>query len=144
MKRVLCLLLAVVMAVCMAGCSTKEYTYGTEAGDMLNFTFDASDGYDIEFGERFTIAHNKELQTIGEFLSFIEYDYMRSLVEQDVTAEVEEIETPYEKCFFWRCGDKEFNIMFVVDNSHTAVLMRNGVSEESAKECFNRLTVKAG
>lgn len=110
---------------------------------MLNFTFDASGKYDIVFQERFVVNWKGEMQTVGEFLPYFEYDYERSLLEQDPTIEILELEAPYKKSVFWKDGEKEFNIMFVVDNTKTCILMRNGISEESARECFRRLTVKS-
>lgn len=41
---------------------------------------------------------------------------------------------------FWSFNDREFNYAILIKDSNTGVILGNNVSEESARECFERLT----
>ena len=43
--------------------------------------------------------------------------------------------------FFWCYNDTEWNYVIKINGSNTGIVLGNNVSEESAKECFNRLTI---
>lgn len=42
----------------------------------------------------------------------------------------------------WNYNDSEFNYVVKINGTNTGMLIANNISEESAKECFDRLEVK--
>ncbi len=42
---------------------------------------------------------------------------------------------------FWSYNDSEFDYAILIDDSDTGIVLGNIVSQESAVECFNRLTI---
>lgn len=41
----------------------------------------------------------------------------------------------------WNYNDSEYDYAILIEDSNTGILLGNDVSEESAKECFQRLTI---
>lgn len=42
----------------------------------------------------------------------------------------------------WNYNDSEFNYVVMINGTNTGMLIANNISEESAKECFDRLEIK--
>ena len=41
--------------------------------------------------------------------------------------------------FFWSYQDAEYDYAILIEESETGIILGNNVSEDSAKECFERL-----
>jgi nitrogen regulatory protein PII-like uncharacterized protein len=63
----------------------------------------------------------------------VEEDENASLLENGSTDTIE--------YFMWNYNNSEYNYAILIKNSQTGVLLGNTVSEESAKEVFNRLQI---
>lgn len=136
---------AVVSAACimLAGCdfkTTRSYTYEVDTGDKVKVTLDTSDGYKLSKDVPFEISKDGEVQTTGSFLKENGFDLYKAAVGLEEDAEIiDSGEKDGHEYIFVNVGDSEFNYVIKLGNSETGVLLGNKVSEDSAKECFERL-----
>lgn len=148
MKKMLAALVALVCVLTvLAGCTTSSsmsYTYSVDNGDSVKVTLDTSDKYRISSKLPFTITCDGETLTQGTFIQGEAYSEYINAVERDEKAYVLDSGTKdgneYE---FWVYDNSEYNYVIRIGGSNTGVLLGNIVSQESAQECFNRLTITA-
>ena len=146
MKKIIILLLCVViMSALIVGCrtnSSKAYTFTVDNGDKIKITLDTSDDYDISSDLPFTISCDEEMLSQGSFILDETYEQYVSIVETDEKAKLLDSGTKYgHKYIFWCYNGSEYNYAILIDDSSTGIIIGNQVSEESAKECFNRLNI---
>lgn len=145
-RVLLCLIVITVMA--LVGCKTttsKSYTYSVETGDEIVLKLDTSGDYDITYEIPFKITKGEESLSQGTFIKGEAYSIYVESIDDEPQAEVIDSGTKGE-CEFtmWKfnaADHTEYNYVILINNSNTGVLLANDVSEESAKECFDRLEI---
>jgi len=146
MKKSIVFVVGVVLiSIMIIGCSTnssKTYTFTVDNGDKIKITLDTSDDYDISSDLPFSISCNEEILSRGSFIFGEAYEQYVSVVETDEKAELLDCGTKGgNEYIFWCYNDSEYNYAILVNNSNTGIIIGNLVSEESAKECFDRLDI---
>lgn len=146
MKKVLALILATVLVVCLfAGCATnssKTYTFTVDNGDKIRISLNTTDNYDISSEVPFTVSCDKETLSQGSFVLAESYQQYVSVVNTDENAKLIDSGTKDgNEYIFWCYNGSEYNYAVLIKESNTGIVIGNTVSEESAKECFNRLTI---
>lgn len=129
----------------MTGCndnSTKAYTFSVDNGDSIKVSLNTMDNYDISSELPFTITCNGELQSQGTFILGDAFAQYKSVVENDEKAEmIDSGEKDGNEYIFWCYNGSEYNYAILIADSNTGIVLGNVISEESAKECFDRLTI---
>ena len=146
MKKILALVLTVVLLVCLfVGCSTnssKTYTFTVDNGDKIKISLNTTDNYDISSDVPFTISCDGKTLGQGSFVLAESYQQFISVVNTDENAKL--IDSGIEdgnEYIFWCYNGSEYNYAVLIKESNTGIVIGNLISEESAKECFNRLTI---
>lgn len=129
----------------MTGCndnSTKAYTFSVDNGDSIKVSMNTMDNYDISSELPFAITCNGELQSQGTFIQGDAFAQYKNVVENDENAElIDAGEKDGNEYIFWCYNGSEYNYAILIADSNTGIVLGNVVSEESAKECFGRLTI---
>lgn len=143
MKRMICIAMAVCLMLVTAGCSSSvAYSYTMDNGDYIRLELDASDGYELSAEVPFTISQNGEERSVGQFLYGEYYEESVSSVQSAAnTTVIETGEKDGHEYMFWNYNDSEYNYIIRVADSNSAIVIGNLISEESARECFDRLTI---
>lgn len=138
------LTLAFILAA-LAGCSGssyKAYTFTVETGDKVKLSLNTSDDYDLTAELPFAISCDGKTLSEGTFILAESFAQYRAAVESDEKAELlDSGKKDGIEFFFWCYDGKEFNYAIRIEGSQTGIILGNPVSEESARECFNRLTI---
>jgi len=143
MKKVIIAACVLLMSIMIAGCSTnsfKAYTFTVDNGDKIKITIDTSDDYNISPDLPFSISHDGRILSQGSFILGDAYEQYVSAVSADGNAKLLDsgIKDGH-KYIFWCYNESEYNYVILISDSNTGIILGNLVSEESAKECFNRL-----
>ncbi len=118
------------------------YTYTVSTGDSVDIKLDTSDDYQLTSDLPFEISKDGQLLTSGSFINADGYQMYAGAVEEDENASLlENGSTDTIEYFMWNYNNSEYNYAILIKNSQTGVLLGNTVSEESAKEVFNRLQI---
>jgi len=137
---VLCLIFA--LSSCGDAKTHKSFTFTVDTGDKISIELITTGGYDISSNLPFEISQNDTTLSQGIFIEAKQYESYVEAVNSDDSAKVIETSTKDSNQYvFWSYNDSEFNIVILVSDSNTGILLGNVVSEESARECFNRLTI---
>lgn len=149
-KSISILLLTLSLAFVLVGCSTqddasktyKAFTFSVDTGDKVRIEIDTTDGYDITSDLPFEISQNGSIISQGTFIEAAEFKSYVEAVSADANAKIIETNTKDSNQYmFWSYNDSEFNIVILINNSNTGILLGNTISENSAMECFERLTI---
>ncbi len=140
-------LMSILMLAILAGCSatrSKAFTFSIDNGDMIRVSLDTSDSYDITSDLPFVISCGDETLSQGIFIHSDVYEQYAGLVDSDESAVLLDSGTKDGNAYiFWSYNDSEYNYAILIGGSDTGILLANNVSEESARQCFDRLTVSA-
>lgn len=105
-----------------------------------------TDDYDITADSPFVITCGDEKMSHGTFIKGDLYEEYAEVANTDENSTVLETgEKDGNEFVFWRYeneGFSEYNFAILIGDSDTAIILANAVSEESATECFERLTLK--
>ena len=146
-KKFLVCITALLVAALLFGCemsSSKAYTYAVDTGDSIKVSLNTKDGYDLSSGDPFAISYNGEVLSQGTFMQAEAYEQFEDAVKNDENAQLLDSGVKDGNTYiFWSFNGVEFNYAILVGDSDTTVVLGNNVSEESAKECFARLTITA-
>lgn len=146
-KNISSLLIILCFVFVLSGCSgeTKTYkafTFNVETGDKIRIELDTTGGYDITSNLPFEISQNGTTFSQGVFIEAEQFDSYVETVNTDANAKViEERSKNSNQYLFWSYNDSEFNIVVLINDSNTGILLGNAVSADSARECFERLTI---
>lgn len=126
----------------LTGCTSSiSYTYKVTTGDTIQITLNNSDGYSISSELPFKITKDDTTLSQGTFITLDGYEQYIATVNNTSTAKVIDKGTKNGVEYtFYSYNNQEFNYIIKIEGSNTAILIGNAVSEESAKECFERLT----
>lgn len=146
MKKVLSLVLSVILVACLfTACNTnssKAYTFTVDNGDKIKIELNTADKYDLSSELPFTISCDGKTLSLGSFVLAESYQQYVSVVNTDENAELIDSGTKDgNEYIFWCYNGSEYNYAILIKGSNTGIVLGNPVSEESAKECFNRLTI---
>lgn len=129
--------------IMLAGCdfkTTRSYTYEVDTGDKVKVTLDTTDDYKLSKDVPFEISKDGEVQTTGSFLKENGFDLYKSAVSLDENSTlIDSGEKDGHEYIFYSVGGSEYNYVIKLKDSDTGILLGNKVSEDSAKECFERL-----
>ena len=142
-KKISMLLSGMFLLLSLAGCnSSKAYTYSVETGDTVKVSLDTSDKYDITSDLPFAISCDGKALSQGSFITSEDYSLYVDVVDEDSNATlIDSGSKNGNKYIFWSYNETEYNYAILIGDSNTGVILGNDVSEESAKECFGRLTI---
>lgn len=146
-KATLVLALVTSVITVLSGCSgdastSKTYTYSLDTGDEISIELDTSDGYDITSDVPFAITLDDETLTQGTFIQASYYDeYVATAKEDENVTIIEESTKDGNSYMFWNYADEEWDIVLLIAESETAILLGNNISQESAQACFDRMTI---
>lgn len=145
-KSISALLLLLCLIFTLSGCGEakthKSYTFSVDTGDKVQIELDTTGGYDITSELPFEISKDGSTLSQGIFIEAEQYaSYTEAISTDDSAKVIEEGTKDSNKYVFWSYNDSEFNIVILIGDSNTGILLGNAVSEESAKECFDRLTI---
>lgn len=145
-KSIPILLLILCLIFTFSGCGEakthKSFTFSVDTGDKVCIELDTTSGYDITSDLPFEISQNGSSLSQGIFIEAEQYASYVDAVNSDDSAKVIESSTKDSNQYvFWSYNNSEFNIVILVGDSNTGILLGNAISEESARECFNRLTI---
>ena len=68
--------------------------------------------------------------------------YVRLFFKENTTGIIDEGTKSDCNYVMWNYNDSEFNYVVMINGTNTGMLIANNISEESAKECFDRLEIK--
>lgn len=145
-KKISVFILAITTVLLLAGCeakssSSKSYTYSVETGDSIKVSMDTSDKYDITSELPFIVSCDGSTLSQGIFITANDYQAYANAIGEDENAVILDSGSKDENEYiFWSYNDSEFNYAILIHDSGTGILLGNNVSEESARECFERLT----
>lgn len=135
-----------VVLLCFTACGKgnlktfKAYDFKVDTGDSVRVELENTDGYNITSDIPFEISVDEKVQSQGIFIESSQFEEYEEVVNTDPTAKLIDSGTKDgNKYIFWSYADSEYNIVVLIGNSNTGVLLGNTVSEKSAKECFERL-----
>ena len=147
MRKVLAIVLSAVLLSCLlTACSntksSKAYTFTVDNGDKIKVALNTEDDYDLSSEVPFTISCDGKTLSQGSFIQAEAYQQYVSVVNTDENAKLIDSGTKGgNEYIFWSYNDSEFNYAVLIKGSNTGVVIGNPISEESAKECFDRITI---
>lgn len=143
-KCVSVFLAAAAMVFALTGCQTstsKSYTFSVETGDSIKVSLNTADGYDITSELPFVVSCDGNTLSQGTFIVADGFELYKEMINGDESAVIlDSGSKDGNEYIFWSYNDSEFDYVILVNDSGTGILLGNNVSEESAKECFERLT----
>lgn len=145
-KTVLCILALVCVLVMVAGCdfhSSISYTFSIDNGDSIKVELNTADKYSMTSDVPFTISKDGEALSHGTFIHSDVYPEYANIGSSENVQVIDSGTKDGNQYIFWCFDGKEYNYAILVGESNTGVLLGNMVSQESAKECFDRLTISA-
>lgn len=149
LKKISVFLIITILCLNVCGCgsksettTTKGYTFSVDTGDSVKIILDTTDNYDLSSELPFTVSKDGETLSQGSFAAGSDYSKYETVVNEDPAAEIlDSGEKDGNEYIFWCYNGTEYNYALHVGESNTAIIIGNAISEESAKECFERLTI---
>lgn len=146
MKKSTALIVVLVLLVSLTtGCTvnfSKSFTFDVETGDNIKLKLDISDDYDISSDLPFSISCGGKTLSQGTFIFAEAYEeYIDAAQSDGKVKSLDSGERDGNDYYFWCYDDSEWNYVILINGSNTAIILANNVSEESAEECFKRLTI---
>ena len=144
------LILSFAFVFIFSGCSSqgggiktyKAFTFSVNTGDKVHIKLDTTGGYNITSDLPFEISQDGSILSQGTFIKATQFENYVQAVSADSNAKIIEKSTKDSNQYvFWSYNDNEFNMVILINNSNTGILLGNPISENSAKECFERLTI---
>ena len=137
------------VTILFVGCgnakTSKSYTFDVETGDSVKVELDTTDKYNITSEIPFEISQDGDVKSQGTFMLGESYNQYKELVSSDEDDKVKLLDSGNKdgnEYVFWSYDDSEYNYAILIEGSSTGLILGNQVSEESAKESFNRLTIE--
>ncbi len=142
-KIMICLVSLICVAALFAGCTTNmAFTFNVDNGDKIKVKLDTTDGYKISSSVPFTISKDEQMLIQGTFIQGEAYKSYQSSVEADEKATILDSGTKDGiEYIFWNYNNEEYNYAIMVTGSKTGLLLSSQVSEQSARDCFDRMTI---
>ena len=142
-KRFACIIFMIMLFITGCGKTTISYTFKVETGDNIIVSLVSNDGYSLSSDIPFVISKGKKELSQGTFIWADYYDaYVDSVSSDEKAKIIDEGEKDNYSYVMWNYDDSEFNYVIKINGTNTGILLSNNISEESAKECFERLEIK--
>lgn len=143
-KKILNVLPLLMIIFILVGCGSStyvSYTYDLDTGDKIKITLDTSDGYEMEGEIPFVISDDGEEISHGMFISVEDYNSYKNVVSNDENAVIIEQKSSEESDYiFWSYNESEYNYAIYLKNTNVGILLGNVISEDVARECFDRIS----
>ena len=138
-------MLAMIVLCCGCGKSDLEtsqsYTYDVATGDKIKITFQTKGGYVISPDTPFVISRDGNTLSQGTFISKADYmEYAASIESASSVALLDSGSKGNIEYIYWTNGSSEYDYAILIKDSETGVLLGNNVSQESAEDCFGRIS----
>ncbi len=141
MKKLLIGLCALLLVACDVTTS-KAYSFNVETGDEVKIEMDTSGGYNITKEIPFEISKDDEVISEGTFLSEDGVDYYEEAIDTDDDVEIVDEGTKGEVSYiFYIYDDEQYNYFVTIKGAKTGIMLSSTVSEDDAKDVFERLTI---
>lgn len=146
MKKALAIILSVILWMCVisacATSSSKTYIFAVDNGDKIRVELNTTENYDLTADLPFMISCDGKVLSQGVFVSADTFQQYVNVVNTDKNAEIIDVGIKSgNEYIFWCYNQSEYNYAILINGSNTGIIIGNSVSEEAAKECFNRLTI---
>ncbi len=151
MKKITLLSRAVIVVciilITLVACkSSFAYTFSVETGDKIKIKLDTSDDWSIKQKDgSFSIYNNEETILQGVFGTEQNYTDLKKAVSTDEKAKlIEESEKDGNTYFFYSYDGttgEENNILLMVKDASTCVILGSTSSQAEVEEAFKRLTI---
>ncbi len=146
MKKLAFCLMALVFVLALSACHVKTsltYKFDVDNGDTILIKLDTTDKFKMTTDVPFSISQDGKELAQGSFLQLAGYDQYAEAAKNDEKATVLDSGTKDgNEYVFWSYDNKEFNYVIKVKDANTAVALGSIVSEDAARECFNRMTIE--
>lgn len=140
MKRFYYLLVVLLALFLSTGCTYyRSVTYNLDNGDEIEVKLVTNDGYSINTKLPFVISKDEKVLSQGAFLTLEEYEQCKEIINTNEEVKVIEKKGKVFEYIFYNYNG-QYNYLMKMPYSQTAILIKNEVSEESAREVFKRLT----
>ena len=147
-KFLACILVISIFTSLFTACtsnSSKAYTFSIDNGDKIKIQLNTADNYDLSSDLPFTISCDGKVLSQASFVLAESYQRYVEVVNSDKNATMIESGTKDgNEYIFWCYNGSEYNYAILIKESNTGIVLGNLISEESARECFGRLTISTG
>lgn len=142
-KRIRKLILLIILSFFITGCKNyRSFIYKVESGDRIRIELETSNGYDIDGDLPFTIKKDNEKLCQGTFIDLEDYDkYVKMVNDENINKIITNGNKNGMTYLFYNHNNEEWNYIIKINDSKTAVLIGNVISQDSAEQCFNRLSM---
>lgn len=139
MKKFALLVILSFSLIMFTGCNFyRKVTFNLDNGDKVEIKLDANDNYSITTELPFHITKDGSTVSVGSFLTLEEYEeYKENIKNNEGYTIIEES----DDTILYDYKSEEYNCIMKLPRSNTALLLKNEVSLESAREVFARLTI---
>lgn len=118
-----------------------SYTYEVNTGDKISLTLNTSGGYSMTSDMPFSITKDDGIISRGTFIEASAYEVYESSMELiDGIVNSDKGEKDGITYLYFNYNNTEFDYIIKINNSNTGVLLSNSISEESAREMFEKLS----
>lgn len=118
-----------------------SYTYEVNTGDKITLSLNTTDGYSMTQDMPFSITKDDGIISRGTFIEASAYEVYES--SMDLIGGIvnsDKGEKDGITYLYFNYNNTEFDYIIKINDSNTGLLLSNSISEESAKEMFERLS----
>lgn len=139
MKKFVLLVILSFSLIMFTGCDFyRNVTFNLDNGDKVEIKLDANDNYSITTELPFHITKDGSTVSVGSFLTLEEYEEYKEIIKNNEGYTIIE---ESDDTILYDYKSEEYNCIMKLPRSNTALLLKNEVSLESAREVFARLTI---
>lgn len=119
----------------------KRILFKVETGDNINVILNTDDGYNMTTELPIEFTKNEEVVGNGIFITLDTYAKYEDIINKDNKSTIiESGDKNGVHYIFYNFDNREYNYIMKIDNSNTGFILGNPNSQDSAEECFGRLT----
>ncbi len=133
----------IITAILILGKFTTKlsYTYEVNTGDKITLSLNTTDGYSMTQDMPFSITKDDGIISRGTFIEASAYEVYESSMDLiDGIVNSDKGEKDGITYLYFNYNNTEFDYIIKINDSNTGLLLSNSISEESAKEMFDRLS----
>lgn len=133
----------IITAILILGKFTTKlsYTYEVNTGDKITLSLNTTDGYSMTQDMPFSITKDDGIISRGTFIEASAYEVYESSMDLIVgIVNSDKGEKDGITYLYFNYNNTEFDYIIKINDSNTGLLLSNSISEESAKEMFERLS----
>ena len=133
----------IITAILILGKFTTKlsYTYEVNTGDKISLSLNTTDGYSMTQDMPFSITKDDGIISRGTFIEASAYEVYESSMDLiDGIVNSDKGEKDGITYLYFNYNNTEFDYIIKINDSNTGLLLSNSISEESAKEMFDRLS----